>query len=271
MKVSDLTRGPTARIASALGAVAVFGPGMGRFLAARLSGSPEVRLSLSIGPVLVRPSDSDMGSLQEVFQRRDYDLDALFVGPAIRARYERLLAEGRTPVIVDAGANIGATALWFARSFPKARILAIEPEPENFRILCENTRSRPNITPIPAAVGSVGGYVSVQLNRWSWAVTTSRADAGTPIVTIPQCLETVPGAAAFLVKVDIEGFEADLFASNTQWLDDADVVVIEPDDWRFPGQGVTRTFQRAMAERNFEVHICSVNLVYVRAEVTERT
>lgn len=271
MKVGDAIRGRTARMVGAVGSLATFGPGMARFLLAKLLREREVRLNLKIGSVLVRPDDSDMAALREVFQRRDYDVDALFVGPAIRARYERLLAEGRTPVIIDAGANIGATALWFSKIFPRARIVSVEPEPENFRILCENTRSLPNVRAIPAAIGSEGGFVSVRRDRWSWGVTTQRAEEGVPIVTVPQCLEGEPGGALFLVKIDIEGFESDLFAANTQWLDDADVVIVEPDDWLFPGRGVTRTFQNALAVRGFEIHICEVNLVYVRPQLTVKT
>lgn len=46
-------------------------------------------------------------------------------------------------VIVDAGANIGLTAVYFANQFPAARILALEPESSNYALLCKNTAAYP--------------------------------------------------------------------------------------------------------------------------------
>jgi hypothetical protein len=66
------------------------------------------------------------------------------------------------------------------------------------------------------------------------------------------------------VKVDIEGFEADLFASNTDWLDDVSVVIVEPHDWLLPGRGTSLSFQLELARRAFEVLVSGENLVYVR-------
>jgi hypothetical protein len=68
----------------------------------------------------------------------------------------------------------------------------------------------------------------------------------------------------FCVKIDIEGFESDVFASNTEWLDDVTVVLVEPHDWMLPGQGSSRTMQVAMAARPFEMLISGENLIYVR-------
>lgn len=42
------------------------------------------------------------------------------------------------PIIVDAGAHIGLTVLYFKLMFPKARIKAFEPIPDNFALLSKN-------------------------------------------------------------------------------------------------------------------------------------
>jgi FkbM family methyltransferase len=42
------------------------------------------------------------------------------------------------PVIVDAGAHIGMTVLYFKMLFPRARIIAFEPIPDNFALLAKN-------------------------------------------------------------------------------------------------------------------------------------
>jgi FkbM family methyltransferase len=41
------------------------------------------------------------------------------------------LRHGQTPLILDLGANIGASAVWFAVRYPAAHIVAFEPHPDN--------------------------------------------------------------------------------------------------------------------------------------------
>ena len=53
--------------------------------------------------------------------------------------------------VVDVGANIGATALLFHRSWPSARVLAIEPVSANYDYLLHNIQHFPQITPAKMA------------------------------------------------------------------------------------------------------------------------
>ncbi|MFZ2199399.1 MAG: FkbM family methyltransferase [Microgenomates group bacterium] len=46
--------------------------------------------------------------------------------------------EKENPTIIDAGAHIGLTVLYFKMLFPKARIIAFEPIPANFELLQKN-------------------------------------------------------------------------------------------------------------------------------------
>ena len=77
------------------------------------------------------------------------------------------------------------------------------------------------------------------------------------------------GSALFIVKIDIEGFESDLFASQTEWVDDAHVIVLEPHDWLLPGQATSRNFQIVLARHDFDILISGENLIYVRRESPE--
>src|SRR5476649_1813666 len=55
-----------------------------------------------------------------------------------------LLPQGyRNDVIVDAGANVGASALWFLGAAPDARIVCFEPAAHNYRCLSRNLASFP--------------------------------------------------------------------------------------------------------------------------------
>src|SRR5262245_29004385 len=46
----------------------------------------------------------------------------------------------RSPRILDCGAHIGLSVLYFKRRFPDARITAFEPSPDTFELLTSNVR-----------------------------------------------------------------------------------------------------------------------------------
>ena len=54
--------------------------------------------------------------------------------------------------IIDCGAHIGCTSIFFALRYPKCRIVSIEPDAQNFEMLSENVRGFTNVVPINAAV-----------------------------------------------------------------------------------------------------------------------
>jgi len=74
----------------------------------------------------------------------------------------------------------------------------------------------------------------------------------------------VAGGIPFIAKIDIEGFESDLFSANVEWLNDVSMVIIEPHDWMLPGKKTSRSFQAAMGRHDFEIFISGENLIYIR-------
>ena len=53
---------------------------------------------------------------------------------------------------LDGGANAGYSSVAFARALPKARIVALEPHPDNYAMLRQNALSYSNIVPLQAAL-----------------------------------------------------------------------------------------------------------------------
>ena len=214
-------------------------------------------------PIFVRRGDSDYSTVMQTLGRREYSVDQA-IQDRILARYRQILDTGQVPVIIDAGANIGVAAIWFRSIYADAHIVAIEPDPANVEILKQNVGSYPSITVAEAAVGSKAGFVSLVGNEKSWAVRTERADSGCRIVTIEQAVGMVPNGVPLLVKIDIEGFERDLFAADLEWIDRTFAIFIEPHDWMLPGQHSSRNFQRALGTGEFEIFLQGENLLYVR-------
>lgn len=219
------------------------------------------------GPVSVRIHGSDISTLDQVFEQREYDLAGLGTAQdRITTRYEHCLSQGKVPVIIDAGSNIGAAALWFHRLYPAATIVAIEPEPGNFEVLAANAADKPQILAVEAAIAAREGKISIVGGATGWDAQTQRSESGgIAAITITDALAKVPNGAPFIAKIDIEGFESDLFSENTQWLDDMAMVIIEPHDWMMPGQFSSQNFQREMGKRRFELFINGENLIYAAA------
>jgi len=219
------------------------------------------------GTIRIRPKTSDAQTFVDIFRHKTYDLSRWPQFRSVMAAYQRLLDAGQIPIIIDAGANVGAASIWFSRQFPRARILAIEPDAENVALCRLNTSGLPNVKIIEAAIGSESGSVSLKNpTNQAWAIQATRDEEGkTAVCTIPDIVRAEQSPAKlFLVKVDIEGFEDDLFADNTGWIDAAEVIIIEPHDWLFAGKGTSKNFQKAIGSGNFEILIYRENLIYIR-------
>lgn len=164
-------------------------------------------------------------------------------------------------VIVDAGANIGTSAIAFARRYPQAKIFAIELEAENFHLLTLNTQPYANIVPIRAALAATAGDKTV-LDRmtgpWGYTIAPTSAPTGAtgqqvPGLTLDGLMQAHALEKIDLLKIDIEGGEKEIFETGGAWLDHTDVIAAELHDRICPG--CDRAFYLATsAYRHFEKH-----------------
>jgi FkbM family methyltransferase len=228
-----------------------------------------ISISTRLGRINLRPSDSDMNILRAVFVQKAYDLNKYAQMTRIRNAYQAILRDGGNPVIIDAGANIGAVSIVLSKTFPEAKIVAVEPDPQNADLCRHNCKRFENVTVVEAAIGSVSGRVKLKRldrDKSSCAIQTERGEgADIPVVTVDELLaEAGIGSKLFIIKIDIEGFEKDLFSSEISWLSEAAVVIIELHDWMLPGQYTSLPFQKAMLSYNSEVLISGDNLIFVR-------
>ena len=56
------------------------------------------------------------------------------------------------------------------------------------------------------------------------------------MVSLDTILSDYKDYFPFLMKLDIEGFEDDLFSKNIGWVDQCLILIIENHDWRLPRQ-----------------------------------
>jgi FkbM family methyltransferase len=159
--------------------------------------------------------------------------------------------------IVDCGANVGYSAIYLMRRFPHARLIAIEPAPDNADLCRANLSSfGTRASVVEAAVWpSPGGVV---LDRGPdgtaqpWAVRVRQVDANessdVTAVTIPDVMQRFGLASIDILKIDIEGSERQLFQNGaTNWLGQVRNLVVELHD-----DPSRRTFSRAMSTYEYK-------------------
>ena len=220
-----------------------------------------IRLEGLASEFWVRLQGSDMDVVHQIFSARDYDLSwCLPYKLHIQAVCNRLLERGMTPLIIDAGANIGASTLWFALNFPGCHIFAVEPDHRNFEILRRNVGAVPNITLFNAALWDSPAVLSMVSDNepgWACRVTEKGNDErDVPSVTMPELLARDETFKPVIIKIDIEGAETGLFRSNAEWVDDVPLLIFEPHDnlWHWLGiwQGTGHAFFSVLARRKRE-------------------
>jgi FkbM family methyltransferase len=201
-----------------------------------------------------RGTRADLGVIAQIFEAQDYSLRPLQRGAELRALYERIAAAGRTALILDAGANIGASALYFAKAYARAHLLSIEPARNNFEVLQANAAGL-DVDARCAAIGARDGettLVDPGEGEWGYRTDAGGTGARVPVLSATRLVEEerAAGRVPFIAKIDIEGGEAELFARDTAWVDLFPLLVVELHDWLLPRAGSSRSFLRCVAERD---------------------
>lgn len=197
-------------------------------------------------------SASDRSVIEQVLVQKCYDMRCFRQSILLGAYYAKLIEEKSKPLIVDAGANIGASTLWFASNFPGSHVLAIEPDKSNCEMVRQNCHGL-NFALIEGALSSHEGHgilFDPGGGEWSYQVRSTGNGNRVQLYSAARIVaeRKASGMQPFLCKIDIEGGEAELFSDNVSWISEFAVIVIELHDWLFPGTSNSRNFRRAIAD-----------------------
>lgn len=209
-----------------------------------------------------RPDSSDQKSLEEVFSFGVYDLSRLRRWPEIRAKAFAL----KKPLIIDCGAYIGASAVFFHNLFPMADIIALEPDEENYKFLVNNTRTIEEIYTIRGAIGpeeAIGGTVDTGNGYWGKKFLPGE-QGGITCYTVQNLFKG--DQKNFILKIDIEGAEGELFKTQT-WVDKFPIIIVELHDWLFPKEGTSFHPVLALARPDRDFIIMGDNIISIRNDL----
>jgi len=144
-------------------------------------------------------------------------------------------------LIIDAGGYIGTAALKFAALFPRSRIITIEPSAENLDLLRRNVSGAPNIVVMEAALAATTGEAMLRdagSGEWGFSIV---AEGGgqelgpVPMVTIDSILAHEQVDRLFVLKLDVEGAEREIFQASAAWMDRTEIVIAELHEQLAPG------------------------------------
>ena len=227
-----------------------------RFKTNRLSG---IRLPHNPYPVHLRPGTSDIPTFYQVYWHEEYNIPLPF----------------QPEFIIDAGANIGLAAIWYAQHYPNAQIISVEPEQSNFDQMLINTKLCRNVVCLKAAIDPVndGTLNILDSGEGNWAFTTGRSvDENSRLVdqvrtrSLDSIMSEFGRDIIDILKIDIEGAEKELFETGFEkWLPRSRCVVIETHD-RIK-KGCSEAVEKAISKFSFERTERGENVVFLNREL----
>jgi FkbM family methyltransferase len=206
-------------------------------------------------------SIGDKGVIQQIFQNQDYNILHWEQGRKL-FEYHNEQSKIRPSLIIDAGANIGASTVYFSNIFSNSVIFTVEPDINNWLLLEFNTAGL-NVFNFNGAIADVDselllenpgrsdwGFMTKRISDLDTATNKKKVKSISPlsILSHSACQNTNP----LILKIDIEGGEDVLFNGNTNWLSKFPLVIIELHDWMLPFSGSSRNFIKSVAQHDFD-------------------
>lgn len=171
------------------------------------------------------------------------------------------------PRIVDCGANVGLTVLYWKTLFPHSRVLAFEPDPDVYPVLERNCFGLTDVTLVNAAAwvsdgmlewtanGNDGGFLSSAAR----AVSDERPKVAVRAVRLRPFLDE----PVDLLKMDIEGAEVEVMHDIADALGTVDRLMIEYHSFTDQDQRLNELLN-CLRRAGFRVHIENPDHAYGR-------
>jgi FkbM family methyltransferase len=201
----------------------------------------------------LRNGTSDISVFNQIFYHGEYEND-------YRA----------TPkTIIDCGANIGLSAIFFTNKFPNAKIIAVEPEKSNYKMLIRNTKDYSNIKCLNYGIWSKSCNLLIEnKHAANWGFTTKEVNYENENVIKSLSLIDIFSNNNInevdILKIDIESAEKEVFeVISKDFLKKVKIIIIELHDRM--KMNCSKTFFNAIADFDYvlefkgEYVVCYLN------------
>ena len=174
--------------------------------------------------IYLRKKTKDRETFREIFNSNIYDLN-LPIDPKF---------------IVDAGSNTGFAGLFFKMKYPQSKIVCLEIENENVKMIRKNLIGLNDVTIIEKGLFNRKSFFNVEdpFNATNSFVLKEVGPGEKYVIesiTIDEILADFNTATIDILKIDIEGAEKDLFEKNYEsWLPKVKIIMVETHDRMIP-------------------------------------
>jgi len=173
-------------------------------------------------PVCLRPATSDPSVFRQIFVQQEYSC---------------LTDSQDVKLVVDCGAYVGYSSIYFLNKFPDTYVIALEPDRNNFEACHRNLRPYgKRAMLIPAALWSHPTEMVVCRGQYrdgrEWATQVRECRPGEmgdiKAFDLSGLLSTTRFERIDILKIDIEGAELEVFGRTApKWLKSVRNIVIE--------------------------------------------
>jgi FkbM family methyltransferase len=201
--------------------------------------------------IYLRKSSSDLQVFDQIFLREEYKEPLEIILRELKLNHE--------PVIVDAGANNGCSAIYLSRfeGLENSRLIALEPFPETTQLLKKNlTSNLSSFEVVPAALWSNDTSIRFDMNfrdGKEWSIRTIEDPSG-PVkaISVQYLFDHFNLQEIDILKIDIEGSEFEVFLNsieNVNCLKKIRAVIMEIHD----EAGNRQDIYQLLIENEFEI------------------
>jgi FkbM family methyltransferase len=195
-------------------------------------------------PFTIRNGTSDATEIIHTVLRETYGPNSPPTGTAVTT-------------VIDAGANLGDTAAWFATRYPQSRVVSLEPDRDNYSALVRNAAPYgERVVPLNVGLWPKSGPLRVVTSESRTAFSVVEAKPGEPFdcqaVSPMQLVRDFGMTKIDLFKIDIEGSELQLFSAPDadDWLSITGTIMME-----IHGPAEAEAVEMAVARHGFVKHI----------------
>ena len=98
-----------------------------------------------------------------------------------------------------------------------------------------------------------GDFIDFGIGNNAYRIQQNAGQESIKLVSINSVLKNInlqDNLTPFLIKIDIEGGEEDLFSENTGWVKDSPVLIVELHDWLLPKKKTSLNFLNVISREN---------------------
>jgi FkbM family methyltransferase len=165
-----------------------------------------------------------------VYFRPETHDSTMIIQNLLREESGRLLPRNLNPrFIIDAGTNIGDTAVYFVNRYKDCELVALEPHPEISAVALRNLAPYPNAKFLKKGLWSHTTKMGFTDESIGSSITeTDNAPFVIECVDIPTILQESGRDRIDILKLDIEGAELEVIMHNSEkWIPQTAVIVVD--------------------------------------------